>query len=88
MPEAEFLLELEVVALDAPAHLDDGTRCFERDDSGKVDRKYWRRLGVAVRPFDEQPFFRARAITVCGTQRTRAKREASGFGAFAPFIVR
>ena len=58
MPEPDFLLEIAIVALDAP------TQLGEIDETGKADglrqggEPVFRRLLFALGPFDEQPFFR------------------------------
>src|ERR1035437_2097934 len=57
MTKADFLFEFPVVALDAPAHFDDGHQFPEREVCRQGGQEIARRLDFTFRPFDEQPFF-------------------------------
>src|ERR1700722_2637809 len=55
VPEADLLLDLQVVALDAPAQLGDIDEATETGARRKRRQPVPGRLGFAVRPFDQQP---------------------------------
>src|SRR6267378_3472664 len=57
VPEAEFLLELLVVALDAPAQLGQIDQARQGNVVGKGGEPILRRLLLGFRPFDQQPLF-------------------------------
>lgn len=57
--QAELLLQLLVVPFDASAHLDDVHQFFPDRRRGEGGQEILGRLGFALGPFDEQPFFRA-----------------------------
>src|SRR3954466_1222837 len=59
MPQSEFLLELLVVALDAPAQLGQRDEAVEGDVLGKGGEPVFRRPLLLRRPLDQQPFLRA-----------------------------
>ena len=60
VPEPNLLLELLVVALDAPAQLGEIDQALEGDLLGQAGKPVLGRLGFAFRPFDQQPFLRPR----------------------------
>ena len=53
--EAEFLLEVLVVALDTPAQLGQMDQVAQPGGLGQGGEPVFGRLGLARRPFDEQP---------------------------------
>ena len=55
--EAEFLLELLVVALDPPSQLGDIDQTLKADLPGQCGKPIFGRLGFALRPLDQQPLF-------------------------------
>ena len=59
VPEAEFLLELLVVALDAPAQLGEIDQAVERDVVRKGGEPVFGWLALALGPLDQQPLFRS-----------------------------
>jgi multimeric flavodoxin WrbA len=63
VPEADLLLELQVVALDAPAQLGDIDEATETGARRKRRQPVPGRLGFAVRPFDRK--FSAGILTCC-----------------------
>src|SRR5258708_36167425 len=62
MPEADFLLELLIVALDAPTQLGEVDQAMKGDVHGKRRQKGFGRLGLVLGPLDQEPFFRARLV--------------------------
>jgi OmpA family protein len=60
----DFLLEFQIVTLDAPAHLDGGHQFFKRDVRRQGGQEIASRLGFPFGLFDQQPFFLAGAISV------------------------
>ena len=58
--EAEFLLELLVIALDPPAQLWQVDQPIEGDILGQGGEPILGRLGFAFRPLDQQPLLGAR----------------------------
>src|SRR5215469_13864427 len=67
--EAEFLLQLLIVALDAPAQLDEIDQTLKADLLGQCGKPIFGRLGVVLQPLDQQPLFGAwlaqLGITMC-----------------------
>src|SRR5271166_5373570 len=59
MPEPDLLLEVLIIALDAPAHFDDVDEAAERHLLVDGCKPILGRLGLAGRPFDEQRLFSA-----------------------------
>src|SRR5215471_1502245 len=57
--EAEFLLQLLIVALDAPAQLDEIDQTLKADLLGQCGKPIFGRLGFVFRPLDQQPLFGA-----------------------------
>src|SRR5262244_4545206 len=57
MPKADFLLEILIVALDAPAHLGEIDQATERHLPVDGCKPVLGGLGLALRPFDEQCLF-------------------------------
>ena len=62
MTKSDFLLEFQIVTLDAPAHLDGGHELRERDVRRQGGQEIASRFAFAFGPLDEQPFFLAGAI--------------------------
>src|SRR3984885_14045122 len=58
VPEADLLLELQVVALDAPAQLGDIDEATKTGARRKRRQPVPGRLGFAVRAIDQQPLLR------------------------------
>src|SRR6202451_3327159 len=58
MAEPDLLLELLIVALDAPAQLGEIDQRLEGDVLGKGREPVFGRLFLALGPLDQQPFFR------------------------------
>src|SRR5674536_388595 len=56
MPKPDLLLELLIVALDAPAQLGEVDQRAERDILGKGREPVFGRLFLAFGPLDQQPF--------------------------------
>src|SRR4051812_21476914 len=83
--KTDLLLEFQVVALDAPAHLYGGHQIVERDVSGQGAQMIVNGLVFAFRPFDEKPFLGTRLIAVRGAHAYAGEaRGKSRVGAFAP----
>src|SRR5215831_11777519 len=57
MAEAGFLLEILIIALDAPAHLGEIDEPAERHLGADGCEPVFRRFGFALGPFDEQRLF-------------------------------
>src|SRR5258707_945455 len=90
MPEADFLLEFQVVALNAPTQLGEVDQTLEGDVRGKRRQKVFGRLGLVLGPLDQEPFFRARLVapfvTPRGTHPHPRKARGHGFRrTFSPF---
>ena len=51
--EAQFLLQLLIVALDAPAHVRAGDQVVDRRVDRQVRQEAFQRFGIAGRPFDQ-----------------------------------
>src|SRR5829696_4350613 len=60
VPEPEFLLELLVIALDAPPELGEFDQALEADVLGQGREPVLGGLLLAFRPLDHEPFLRAR----------------------------
>ena len=79
MPEPDLLLQLLIIALDAPAQLGEIYQVAEGDILLKRREPIFCRLGLTFRPLDQQPFFRAAlgkiVIAMATRIRNRAKRE-------------
>src|SRR3954453_8311665 len=58
MPETDFLLELKVVALDAPAQLGEVDQTMEGDVRRQRRQEVFGWLFLAFGPLDQQPFLR------------------------------
>src|ERR1700741_3263595 len=58
MPKTDFLLELLVVALNAPAQFGEVDKTTEGDVLGKRRQKVFGRFVLAFGPLDQQPFLR------------------------------
>jgi alpha-ketoglutarate-dependent taurine dioxygenase len=58
--EADLLLEVLIIALDAPAQLGEIDDARERDVVRQCRKPVLRRLALARRPLNQQPFFRPR----------------------------
>src|SRR3954447_21376938 len=59
VPEPDFLLEVLVVPLDAPAQLGQVDHLLEADLLRQGRQPVLRRLRLALGPLDQQPFLRA-----------------------------
>src|SRR5215468_4024485 len=57
MPEADFLLEVVIIALDAPAQLDEVDEAAERHVAVDSCEPELGRRSLTLRPFDEQRLF-------------------------------
>jgi len=55
MPQAELLLQLFVVALDAPAQFGDGHQFAQADGHRQIRQPAFRWLPFCLRPLDQQP---------------------------------
>jgi hypothetical protein len=55
LPQSNLLLELLIVALDAPAQFGDVDQAIEGDIVGKGREPVFGRLGLALGPLDQQP---------------------------------
>src|SRR4051812_18658761 len=62
VPEPEFLLELLVVALDAPPELGKFNQALKADVLGQGREPVFGGLLLAFRPLDQEPFLRAQLI--------------------------
>ena len=58
--EAEFLLQLLVIALDPPSQLGEIDQTLKADLLGQRGKPILGRLGFTFRPLDQQPLFGAR----------------------------
>jgi len=85
VPEAEFLLELLIVALDAPAQLGQIDHALEGDVFRQCREPVFGRLLLAPGPLDQQPFLIAQRIAVGGTHAHAGEARSQSFaGAFTP----
>ncbi len=66
VPEAKLLLQFLVVALDAPAQLDQTDQLFEGDARRQRREPLFDGLGLGQRPLDHQPIFTAHLIAMRG----------------------
>src|SRR5438128_9457925 len=62
MSKPDLLLELLIVAFDAPAQFGEIDQPIEADVLRQVREPIASRLGLAFRPFDQQPFVRMRRV--------------------------
>ena len=78
--EPDLLLELLIVALDAPAHHGDVDEAVECHVGWQRREPEFGRRRLALRPFDQKPFLGlvCRAALAASRTRTRAKRERKG----------
>src|SRR5215218_1070098 len=67
--EPEFLLELQVIAFDTPAHLDRIDESFEAHLCGQRAQKVFGGVRLALGPLDNEPFLSAQHF---GVRRTHA----------------
>lgn len=71
MTEPEPLLQVPIVALDAPAHFGHEHKLLEGRLFGGGSEKVFERLCIAIRLFNKQPFFVANGdspnVAMCGT---------------------
>src|ERR1700756_3029656 len=58
--EAEFLLQLLVIALDPPSQLGDIDQTLKADLLGQRGKPILGRLGLSLRPLNQHPLFGAR----------------------------
>ena len=58
--QPEFLFELAIIALDAPAQLGRGDETAQRRVDRESGQPIFERLGVVLGPLDQQPFFGTR----------------------------
>ena len=79
MAEADFLLEVAVIALDTPAHLGEIDEPAQRHVRVDGCEPVFGRLGLALGPLDEQRLFGETCFAPIGEMRTRtwAKRDRS-----------
>ena len=80
--EAEFALEFLIIAFDAPAQFRSIDENFDRCVLRQGREPVFRRLALALGPFDQQPFERMRGYEF-PVSRGRPKSQAL-FGALAP----
>src|ERR1700750_2378618 len=71
--EPEFLLELLVVALDAPAQLRNVDQTFEGDVGWQGREPVFGRLLLAFRPFEQEPFFAVQFVAMGGAHAPAGK---------------
>ena len=76
MAEAEFLLQLLVVALDAPAQLGEIDQTLKADVLGQRGEPVLGRLGFSFGPLDQQPFLGARLVS-CSRDAPAARARAA-----------
>src|SRR5687768_9131765 len=90
MIEAELILELLIVALDAPAQLGEADEVGDRRRLRQRRQPILRGLGFAPRPFDQQPFLRpgCRALLIAMRGPDAPPREARAHRAARPFPPR
>src|SRR4029077_16000213 len=90
MPEPDFLLELLIITLDAPAQLGEVDQAIEGDVVGKGREPVFGWFALTLWPFDQQPFLRARMgtliIAMGSTPSHTSKARNQRFSAaFPPF---
>ena len=89
MSEPDLLLEFLIVAFDAPAQFGNIHKHRKFDVFRQGREPVFGRLLLALGPFDQQPFLRARfgeflvAMRRANAQASKARRERRG-GSFAP----
>src|SRR5258705_783765 len=90
--EPDLLLELLIVALDAPAQLGDIDQLADRDVMWKGREPVFGRLLLTFRPLDQQPLFRPafgeHVIMMCGTNTHASKARGQPFSAPLPPLDR
>ena len=90
MAQPNLLLELLIIALDAPAQFGDVDQAIEGDGVWERREPVFGRLGLALRPLYQQPFRRMRLTSLfvvmsdANTQARKARDQRLG-RAFAPF---
>src|SRR5271157_5947198 len=89
MSKSDFLLELLIIALDAPAQLGEVDQISEGNVLRKRRKPVFGRLALAFRPLDQQPFLRAQLgapfVAMRGANPQACKARAQRFGcALAP----
>src|SRR6516225_11475308 len=89
MPQAEFLLEFLIVALDDPALFGQQNQTTKRDGCRQIGQPVLCRLLLLPRPFDQQPLlgmrFFAPYVTMSNADPQAGKARVHGAaGAFAP----
>src|SRR5262245_11539485 len=87
MTEPDLLLELLIVALDAPAHHGDIDHALERGVLGQRGQPEFRGLLLALRPLDDQPLLGlllGRALAGGAYSYAREARDEPRVGAVAP----
>src|SRR5258705_10885004 len=87
MPQAEFLLELLVVALDAPTQLGESHEFFDRRVSGQRTQEILAWLDFGLWPLDEQPLLIGDIPCLCFARDAKHPccRKARRQGAVGPF---
>lgn len=90
VPQSQFLLEVLVVALDAPAHLGFKDHALQRHLLGQCGQPILHGFAVAFGPLDEQPLLGAQLLALIvpmgSTHADPGKARAqSEVGALAPF---
>src|SRR5712692_3768740 len=87
MVQPELILELLIVALDAPAELGQADEGGDRGHLRQSREPILRGRAFAPRPFDEQPFFRPRlrALRIAMGRSQAQPREAGAHRAAGPF---
>ena len=66
MAEADLLLEFPVVTLNAPAHFDDVHQFLDRNIGRQGGQEVAGWFNFTGGPFDQQPFFLAGPVGLCG----------------------
>ena len=82
--QPEFLLEFQVVPLDAPAPFDRMDEGMEGDVFGERRKPVAGRFGVAAGPFDDQPFGVSGAVVVGGDHAHTGKSVGQFFRCALP----
>src|SRR5712692_6477307 len=90
MVQPELILELLIVALDAPAELGQADEGRDRGHLRQSREPILRGRAFAPRPLDEQPFFRPglRALRIAMGRSQAQPREAGTHRAAGPFAPR
>src|SRR5438270_249326 len=76
MPETDLLLELLVVALNAPTQLGEVNQTVEGGVRGERRQEVFGRLALAFGPLDQEPFLWARLVAPLVTPRGRPAAQA------------